>query len=146
MGNTVMVDAVKASLMTRRILRMVLGVFLTLAGGGIATQARADCDEDYCYRRPRVYYYAPTYDMYHPRHLPPLRAGDNGMLPGVYPRQEWFNKHGTTGYNQYGYYGYGYRFYRPTTCGRYRYWTGYYCADARWHRPFRHHARYHSYW
>jgi hypothetical protein len=131
-------EVVMGKAVTGKLLHVLFGTFLAILSLG-AWGARADCDDDYCYRpRPRVYYYAPTYDMYNPRHLPPLRPGDNGMLPGVQPRQEWFNKYGTTGYTYYGYYGYNYRFYRPTTCGRYRYWTGYYCADARWHRPWRH--------
>lgn len=129
----------------------------------------SDCGSP-CYRyrsyRPRYYhnYAANYYDMYNPKNLPPLRAGDNGMLPGVNPRQEWFNKHGTTGYAYYGWYGatgyypagyygsgyYGSRYGYPvrrahyrsgSTCGRYGYWNGDYCADARWEKPF-HRSRY----
>ncbi|MDX2202284.1 MAG: hypothetical protein NW223_06000 [Hyphomicrobiaceae bacterium] len=128
------------------------------------------CDRGPCYRyRPRYARYSGYgygwgsgfygyNDIYHPKELPPLRAGDNGMLPGVSPRQEWFNKHGTTGYAYYGYYGplyghghyyrshygypYRYRHHRAGgTCGRYGYWNGDYCADARWEKPRYHHAR-----
>lgn len=140
-------------------LRTLAGALIAMLAGGVS-QASA-CDDDYCDRyryRPRVYYYTPSYyDIYHPRSLPPLRPGDNGMLPGVNPRQEWFNKNGTTGYTAWGgyygsyygyptrraYYGYGSRYYGSgSTCGQYRYWNGEYCADARWERPFRRHAHY----
>lgn len=125
----------------------------------------SSCDRGPCYRyRPRYAYagYYPGYgynyyDMYNPKNLPPLRAGDNGMLPGVNPRQEWFNKHGTTGYAYYGYYGYGsyygtnygypyrhHRRYGGGHCGQYGYWNGDYCSDARWERPRHYHARW--YW
>ncbi len=142
---------------TGRRLRYLSGAFIAMLAGGVS-QASA-CDDDYCDRyryRPRVYYYTPSWnDIYHPRELPPLRPGDNGMLPGVNPRQEWFNKHGTTGYSYYGYYGYGVGYYNSyygypyrrayrarSDCGRYRYWNGDYCADARWERPSYRHARY----
>jgi hypothetical protein len=101
----------------------LFAVALTMALLGVGqAQAYDDDDDRYYSARPRVYYrpapgYLPgAHDRTHDR---------TGSLPGVAPR--------------YGSgYGYDSDYYgRPNTCGRYRYWNGNYCADARWRPPFK---------
>ncbi len=103
----------------------LFAVAMTLALLGVGqAQAYDDDDDAYYSARPRVYY-RPS-----PGYLPGTREATHdrtGSLPGVSPRYP-------QGYGyDYGYESYG----RPSTCGRYRYWNGSYCSDARWRPPFK---------
>jgi hypothetical protein len=75
-------------------------------------------DDDYyevpppAYFAPRVYGYAQRYDYWPERYDPPPA---NYPAPFVY---EWGPPP------------------RPTSCGKYRYWNGEFCADARFRPPY----------
>lgn len=102
-----------------KLARLLALVMMSLFLSGVG-QAQAYDDDDYDYvSRPRVYY-AP-----------------GGRLPGAYERTH--DRTGTLpGARARGYdwdYDYGYG--RPSSCGRYHYWNGSYCADARRRPPFK---------
>lgn len=141
-----------------RMLRL-LAAAATMALLGVGQAQAYDEDDDYFYSyrtRPIVYhqpyyhqpyyhqpYYRPAYQQYYRRPaLPPgtlpgvgERTHDRtGTLPGVTPRyndRHYRPYNAYHAYNSYGYYG------RPSTCGRYHYARGGYCADARWSPPFK---------
>jgi hypothetical protein len=110
---------------------IVASIALGISAAGLCAQPLGYYDAPYPYPRyvpPPAYYQPPP-----PAYAPPRYFGPPAV--GYYPRPAY----------EYGpplADGYGPEPYvelpppRPSSCGRYRYWNGQYCADARYERPY----------